>query len=143
MQRVPPSPRLLLAAALGLAACRPARPAGPLPHSCAGGEAMVREEVYFGRGIPGGGEVSDSAWAAFLREEVTPRFPEGITVLEAQGQWKGRDGTIVRERTWVLVLYHPPSEERAAAVAALARAYATRFGQEAVLRDRAPACVAF
>ena len=30
---------------------------------------------------PGGAPVTDAEWAAFLDEEVTPRFPDGLTVL--------------------------------------------------------------
>lgn len=104
---------------------------------------MVREEIYFGRGLADGGEVSDSAWAAFLKEEVTPRFPDGITVLEARGQWRGQDGTLVRERTWLLLLYHDRSEATSLAVTAVTAAYAHRFAQEAVLRDRSLTCVSF
>jgi hypothetical protein len=104
---------------------------------------MVREEIYFGRGRPRGGEVSDSAWAAFLAQEVTPRFPDGITVLEARGQWRGQDGSLVRERTWVLLLYHDASAASAQAVSAVTSAYIRRFEQEAVLRDRALTCITF
>lgn len=104
---------------------------------------MVREEIFFGRGLPDHTEVSDSAWATFLADEVTPRFPQGITVLEARGQWRGREGDIVRERTWVLVLYREPSDASTGAVTELAQAYARRFSQEAVLRDRTATCVTF
>lgn len=126
-----------------LAACHAAPPAAPAPSACAGGQAMIREELYFGRGLGGGGEVADSAWATFLRDEVTPRFPDGVTVLDARGQWRGPGGTLVLERSWVLVLYHEPSALAALAVEDLVRIYVTRFAQDAVLRDRAPACVTF
>lgn len=104
---------------------------------------MVREEIFFGRGLPDRTEISDSAWAQFLADEVTPRFPQGITVLEGRGQWRGQDGVIVRERTWILVLYHEPSEAHTRAVTGLVTAYARRFQQEAVLRDRTGSCVTF
>ncbi|HEX5574346.1 MAG TPA: DUF3574 domain-containing protein, partial [Gemmatimonadales bacterium] len=58
--------------------------------SCAVGDTvLVRETLYFGRNRPGGGTVSDAEWKAFLVEVVTPRFPLGLTVQKATGQWKG------------------------------------------------------
>lgn len=132
-----------LAAIALLAACRAAPPMAPAPYQCPGGKAMIREELYFGRGLADGGEVSDSAWQVFLRDEVTPRFPDGVTVLDARGQWRGPSGALVQERSWVMVLYHEPGALAALAVEELVRVYVTRFAQDAVLRDRAPACVTF
>ncbi|HMV31913.1 MAG TPA: DUF3574 domain-containing protein [Gemmatimonadales bacterium] len=132
-----------LAALALLTACRAAPPGAPAPSPCPVGKSMIREELYFGRGLTDGGEVSDSAWQRFLRDEVTPRFPDGVTVLDAHGQWRGPSGALVQERSWVMVLYHEPGALAALAVEELVRVYVTRFTQDAVLRDRAPACVTF
>lgn len=51
------------------------------------GGTMVADRLFLGRQIPGGGMVSDADWTAFLAEVVTPRFPEGLTVWRAEGQW--------------------------------------------------------
>lgn len=42
--------------------------------------------LYFGRNIGDTAVVSDSAWQLFVRETVTPAFPEGSTVWEAAGR---------------------------------------------------------
>ncbi|MBK6423053.1 MAG: DUF3574 domain-containing protein [Gemmatimonadetes bacterium] len=140
--RTRPAAMLPVALAL-LAACRAVPAARPVPAPCPAGMAMIREELYFGRGLADGGEVSDSAWQVFLRDELTPRFPDGVTILDARGQWRGPSGLLVQERSWVVVLYHEPGALAALAVEELVRVYVTRFAQDAVLRDRAPACVTF
>src|SRR5690242_10421816 len=66
-------------------------------------EKFIRTELYFGRNIPTGGTVSESDWQKFVDEVVTPRFPDGLTVLDADGQWRGKDGSIAREESKVIV----------------------------------------
>jgi hypothetical protein len=102
---------------------------------------MVRDLLYFGRSIPGGGEVTDSAWRAFLTEVVTPAFPDGLTVTEGTGQWRGADGNVISERSEILTLLHSGSTADEAKVLRLADAYRTRFHQEAVLHEHSSVCV--
>ena len=54
---------------------------------------QLRTTLYFGLARPKG-SVSELEWQIFLRDEVTARFPQGLTVWEAEGQWKGTDGAI-------------------------------------------------
>ena len=77
--------------------------------------------------------MTDPEWATFLAEVVTPRFPDGLTVLDAYGQY--RDDTLVRaERTRVLVLVHAGSVASDAALHAIIEEYKHRFAQRSVLR---------
>lgn len=100
----------------------------------------VADRLYFGRDIPGGGgTVSDSAWSAFLREVVTPRFPTGLTVYRAEGQWREDDGRIVSEPSFVLEVIHPSNPAIEAALRDIAEDYKRRFRQEAVMRITSPA----
>jgi hypothetical protein len=132
-------PPLLLAL---LAGCHPPPPAAPVPAVvCPGGSPWVREQLYLGRGLADGGEVSDSAWQRFLEDEIMPRFTEGLTLVEATGQWRSRAGPTTRERSWVLLLYHPAGEAEERKVEAVITAYKAAFAQEAVLRDRDMTCV--
>jgi hypothetical protein len=132
----------LLALALALGACAPAVPAtGPAP--AARQEAWIADRLYLGRSIPGGGTVSDEAWKAFLDEVVTPRFPGGLTVLRADGQWRDRADAIVRESGFVLEVYHPAGARADAALDEIAAEYKRRFRQESVMRVRAVADVRF
>jgi hypothetical protein len=96
----------------------------------------VSDRLYFGRSIPGGGIVSEADWTDFLRDVVTPRFPEGLTVWRAQGQWRDSSGVIVQERSFVLELIHPADPRFRASVDEIITEYKRRFRQEAVLRVR-------
>jgi hypothetical protein len=104
---------------------------------------MTRDVIYFGRNRPDGGTVSDAEWEAFMDSVVTPRFPAGFTVVEAEGHWRGESGVIERERTEVVTLLHPGDEASREAVKTLTGEYVRRFHQEAVLRERHAACARF
>ncbi|MBV9833354.1 MAG: DUF3574 domain-containing protein, partial [Alphaproteobacteria bacterium] len=78
----------IAALVLTLGGCATAPPPAA-PSACrAPLKAMTQVDLYFGRNIPGGGEVSDAQWRQFLDEVVTPRFPDGLSVLDVYGQWK-------------------------------------------------------
>ena len=98
----------------------------------AASSAQLRTTLYFGLGRAKGA-VSELEWQIFLRHEVTPRFPQGLTVWEAEGQWLSPRG-IGRERTKVLLLVHP---ERLLALKEAVRVviaqYRKAFEQESVL----------
>ena len=55
---------------------------------------MLRTELYFGMGRSDGSEISQDQWEAFVRDEITPRFPGGLTVVSARGQWRDAGGLI-------------------------------------------------
>jgi hypothetical protein len=102
----------------------------------------VRDAVYFGLTRPDGALIPEAAWMAFLSATVTPAFPHGFTVLEANGQWRGADGGVVREPSRVLVLLHAASAEVDERVRGIIRRYRQDFQQEAVLWERTMACMA-
>ena len=111
----------------------------PAVHSGAP-EPVVVERLYFGRHSADTLIVTDSAWAVFVTEVVTPRFPAGLTVWSATGQWRGSDGSIQREPSFVLELVLPDrAHDTDAAIAAIVAEYKRRFRQEGVLRVRMPA----
>jgi hypothetical protein len=118
---------------------------GPEPvAACARGDtALVRDVVYFGRNRPSGGSVSDAEWQEFLNQVVTPRFPAGLTVVEATGQWKGPSGVVEQERSEIVTLLHGGDETARRSVEEIATEYKRRFRQEAVLRERTPTCARF
>ncbi len=92
------------------------------------------ERLYFGRNIGDTATVSDSAWTRFVHDVITPAFPEGATVWDAAGQWRAPDGTVVRERSFVVELLHlvtPDVEQR---VERVMQSYKQRFAQQSVLR---------
>ena len=102
-------------------------------------QASVADRVFFGRAIPGGGSVSEESWVAFLHEVVTPRFPEGLTVWRAEGQWADPRGQLVRESVMVVEVLHLAGSRADSSLTAIAREYRRRFHQGAVLRVTTPA----
>lgn len=111
-----------------------------------GAEAWVRSELYFGTTIPDGTTVSDEQFQTFLDEEITPRFPDGLTVLEGYGQFLNDSGTIIAEESIVLIIFIPLDfiADASVGLEEIRDAYETAFEQESVLRvDSAPICVSF
>ena len=89
---------LTLAAILLLPGCVTAG----LPSCPGNARAQLRAEPIFGRGLKSGGEVGEAAWRRFLDREVTPRFPDGFTVIDASGQWRSPGAVkLVKERSKV------------------------------------------
>jgi hypothetical protein len=110
--------------------------------ACASGEkAAISDVLYFGMEKPSGGTVTQEEWSTFLRTVVTPRFPAGLTVWPASGQWRGADGQVVREDSYVLNLLHPLDNAAEDSIHAIVDEYKSRFAQEAVLRVRSHACM--
>lgn len=104
---------------------------------------FYRTELYFGRSIPGGGRVSDDEWEKFLADVVTPRFPDGFTIIKATGQYREKDGTIDKEQSEVLVFFYPVRTKTASRrkIEEIRRAYVKQFKQESVLRLDFPSTV--
>ena len=96
-------------------------------------------ELLFGRT-----RVSGANWTRFLASEITPRFPDGLTVLDAKGQWRPPGSAkITRERSKVVVIAMPPSAENDGRLQQVIEAYKTRFKQQSVGLIVRPACVSF
>ena len=100
----------------------------------------VEIDLYFGRDIKGGGEVSEAEWGAFLTEVVTSRFPDGLSVFDADGQYREPSGRMVRERSkrLVVVVFDAPAHR--ARIDEIIAAYKQRFGQYSVFRVEQPVC---
>lgn len=97
------------------------------------GELFHRTELYFGQSKPDG-EVTDEDFAKFLDVEVTPRFPDGLTLLSGLGQFAGSAGP-VEERSKVLILLYPMTDVYAnREIEEIRAVYQDLFDQESVLR---------
>jgi hypothetical protein len=96
---------------------------------------FVRTELFFGTATPGEA-VSDERFRAFLDAEVTPRFPDGLTLFKGHGQFTGQDGVLVKEDPFVLILLHPFEnfKESNRKIEEIRRLYKAQFQQESVLR---------
>jgi len=71
------------------------------------GERFARTELFFGSEKPDGSEVTNEEFTLFLNEVITPRFPDGLTLLDGRGQFLNAQGKIVKERSWLLILLYP------------------------------------
>ncbi len=130
---------LVLAALAVLPSC------AVLPQVCTlPAQAMLTAELTFGRKIGDRIGVSEAAFATFVAREITPRFPDGLTVIDAKGQWRDSDRvTIVREPSKIVLLTVADDPARRADIAAIAEAYKRQFQQQSVLTSIRATCVTF
>lgn len=113
------------------------------PPCPAGTDRWTEYRLFFGRSQGTSEVVTDEAWREFLAVEVTPRFPDGLSVMDAAGQWRDASGTIVRERSKLVLILAEPGASGMQRTDEIAQAYRQTFGQESVLRVVTTACVSF
>ncbi len=126
--------------ALFLQAC--AHPQAPSV-GAAGGvvepNSMIMTTLFCGVSSPDGKGVSEQQWEAFLRDYVTPRFPDGLTVLNAMGQWYDPEArSITSEHTKMLMIIHSGQQSASSKIEEVKAEYIRRFNQQSVLRTDAP-----
>uniref|UniRef100_A0AAU2JUJ3 DUF3574 domain-containing protein n=1 Tax=Streptomyces sp. NBC_00049 TaxID=2903617 RepID=A0AAU2JUJ3_9ACTN len=102
------------------------------------GDPYQETRLYFGTERQGGhGPVEEKEFMRFLDLEITPAFPEGLTLHDGYGQWRGQDGKVVRETSYEVVLLYPEKEagERSARIERIRQAYEDRYQQDSVGRS--------
>jgi hypothetical protein len=105
---------------------------------------MMEVELMFGRNIGSRLGVTNARWAAFLAREVTPRFPDGLTVFDTSGQWRdAKKKTVVREPSKIVRIIMPADAQASEKIEAIASAYKKQFRQDSVGVLTRPACVSF
>ena len=129
---------LAIAAQLLLGGC------ASLPQACLPpARPMISAELFFGRSV-GNRVVTGKQFATFLATVITPRFPDGLTVLDAQGQWRNRDsGAIAHEASKLVKIIFADDAAKRAALDAIAASYKLKFHQQSVLISLQPVCAAF
>lgn len=109
-------------------------------------QGWVDTKLYFGLGLADHPEqgISEVRWREFLDREVTPRFPDGLSVLDIYGQWQGKIQT-TRERlhTKCLVIDYPDSQPNRDKIEAIRTAWKKLTGDQSVMRVTVPADVSF
>jgi hypothetical protein len=113
--------------------------------SCHGNQQIRKvAELLFGRDIDRHLGVSNSDWSRFVARELTPRFPDGLTVSDTLGQWRDRDGGgIVREPGKRVEIVLPGNADDDARLDAVVAAYKHDFHQQSVGVIVRSACVSF
>ena len=105
-------------------------------------ETFVKTELYFGLSQTSG-PISEETWSGFVDQHITPSFSDGLTVLDAKGQWKNQSGQIVKENSKLVILIYKPNHDKDAAIDSIIAAYKKQFQQESVLRVTTAATVSF
>jgi hypothetical protein len=101
-------------------------------------------ELIFGRDIGKRLGVSESAFARFVAREMTPRFPDGLTITDAVGQWRDpKSDSIVREPSKRVEIVLAGNDSDKARLDAVVEAYKREFRQQAVVVIVRGACVSF
>jgi len=106
-------------------------------------QALVRDTLYFGLAIPGGGAVTPAQWTQFETDVLLSAFPRGFSVLDSHGPWRGADGRNEVESSHIVVILHEDDAATAASLRDVIARYKSMYRQEAVIRERAAVCVAF
>ena len=115
-------------------------------HAAACGEGLrpaMTAQLFFGRSAGTEGEVTDADWRAFVDAEVTPRFPDGLTVSDVYGQWRSPAGDFVHEDTKAVFIVLSGRTDERQRLELIRSAYKRRFHQQSVLLVEQRACVAF
>ena len=135
--------RLACAAAAVTVALAPAADAQLL--DCSGGQRPTQvAELMFGRNIGSRLGVSEADWSRFVDREIISRFPNGLIVFNAAGQWRDEaSNKIVREPSKLVQIVLPGQAEDIARLNEIVAAYKGRFKQQSVGMIVRPACVSF
>jgi hypothetical protein len=129
---------LAAAALLALAACAaPQTTASSCPAPL---KPAVEVDLYFGGDAGNGRAVSEAEWSAFMAEEVTPRFPDGLSVVDVYGQYREPSGRMVREKTKLIVVVIFDAPLHLTRVQAVIDAYNRRHSQNSVFRVEHAVC---
>jgi hypothetical protein len=129
----------ILALSLTAAACASAPP--PPLAACPAGESEVRVAQLF-LAASTKGRINERALRRFVDQEITPRFPNGVTVVDGGPQWTGKDDRLIRESAKVVLIALPAGGDAHDRVEAVRAAYRARFGLETFVVMPPPACMA-
>jgi hypothetical protein len=126
----------------GLWKPKPRAAAAAAPACPAGQEHLRTAQLFSGRQTAG---MAITPWdlQRFVDQEITPRFPDGVTVLDGGAQWQGNENILIRDAAKVVLIVLPARGDPQNRVEAVRAAYRQRFNQETVLVVTPPTCVEF
>jgi hypothetical protein len=100
-----------------------------------GAQPFVRTELYFGTARPDG-IVTEQEFRHFVDHHVTPRFPDGLTLIKGDGQFRSEGSVVVKEQSFVLILLYPydTRDECLRRIERIRFLYKQEFDQQSVVR---------
>lgn len=104
---------------------------------------LVKDELYFGLSKPGNLNIPEAEWRRFLNEVITPRFKDGLTVVDGYGQYLHSSGTLIKENNKLVILIYENNSAKNKMVEDIISSYKRRFQQESVLRVTSSVKVSF
>jgi uncharacterized protein DUF3574 len=143
--RVGAAPRhLVLCGVIATSLCASAPAAAQAVTCNAPQRPMQQIELMFGRNVAGHLQGGKAAWSRFLAREITPRFPDGLTILDAAGQWRDpAGGRVMREPSKMVIIVTADDMAARERIAAIVTAYKQRFRQRSVGVISHSVCAAF
>jgi hypothetical protein len=137
--------RVVGAAAIAFLSLGAEQPAWAQALTCQGAQKPQQvAELLFGRKMGAQGSISEGAWRRFVAREITPRFPDGLTILDTRGQWLDTaTKRVVREQSNIVMIALPGNAEDHDRLNQIAEAYKKQFHQQSVGIIVRPACVSF
>jgi len=131
---------VLVALAVPRGSAAAQEPSCPLP----GEKPMLVTQLFFGLSVKGRGPVTAQEWQAFVRRNVAPRFPDGFTVHDAEGEWRDPvSRSVVRENSKVVIVALEDTAEARLKITEVSELYRKTFHQEAVGIISSRECAAF
>jgi hypothetical protein len=130
-----------LAAALLLSCSLTGCVTAPTPSCPAGQEWVKTAQLFLGRRTEGAVAVTDADLRRFVDRQITPRFPDGLTVLDGGRQWQGAENTLIREAAKVVLIVLPAKGDAVSRIEAVRGAYKTQFHQDTAMLVTQAACV--
>ena len=132
----------VLAACAFILSCSSQAQTNPCPD---GTDPYTEYRLFFGRGSTDNPRaVSDEAWSKFLEDTITVEFPDGLTVLDAYGQYTDTaTKRLIKEDTKLLIILVPPDADSTPGIDRIVEEYKNRFAQQGVLREIKATCASF
>jgi len=110
---------------------------------CQVGDAFTQTTLYYGTTWKNGQPITPEEWNSYLSADVTPRFKDGLTVFDANGQWMNRKGDVTRQTSKAVLIVHQGDKDSSQRIEELRDIYKKRFQQESVMRVDEPVCASF
>jgi hypothetical protein len=123
----------------------PAAGAAAEPVTCSHSQQpRIVVQLLFGRGRGDGGGITQDDWGRFVADELTPRFPDGFTVIDSTGQWLNpQQGVVIKEDSKVVEIVLPSDTYDASKIDAVIDVYKHQFRMLSVGLIVQTACVRF